>query len=110
MPGYADRIGKAGTPVGFVVTEGAHHKFDSDDHKRYTVRGATRTKADCPVGIDIDTLYAYDLTTGARLSGDAYLAALKGCGAVGATVEGNTRARDKAAQAAVGFLKKTFAN
>jgi len=107
---YADKIGKAGTPVGFVVIEGAHHKFDSDDLKRYHVRAATRTKGDCPVEIDIDTLYAYDRTTGARLSGDAYLAALKGCGAVGATVEGNTRARDKAAQAAVGFLKKTFAN
>ena len=107
---YADKIGKAGTPVGFAVIEGARHKFDSDDQKRYNVRGATRTKGDCPVEIDIDTLYAYDRTTGARLSGNAYLAALNGCGAVGATVEGNTRARDKAAQAAVGFLKKTFGN
>jgi hypothetical protein len=29
---------------------------------------------------------------------------------LGASVEGNHSARDKAAQAAVGFLKKTFAN
>jgi hypothetical protein len=29
---------------------------------------------------------------------------------VGATVEGSNRARDKAAQAAVAFLKNTFAN
>ena len=107
---YADKIGKAGTPVEFVVLEGAQHKFDSDDPKRYYVRGATRTKADCPVEIDIDTLYAYDRTTGARLQGEAYTTALKNCAAVGATVEGSTRARDKAAQAAVGFLKKTFAN
>jgi dienelactone hydrolase len=107
---YADRIGKAGTPVEFVVIEGAHHKFDADDIKRYYVRGATRTRAECPLEIDIDTLYAYDRTTGARLQGEAYTAALKNCGAVGATVEGSTRARDKAAQAAVGFLKKTFAN
>ena len=107
---YADRIGKAGTPVEFVAIEGAHHKFDADDIKRHYIAGATRTKADCPLEIDIDTLYAYDRTTGARLQGDAYTAALKGCGAIGATVEGNTRARDKAAQAAVGFLKKAFAN
>jgi len=107
---YADRIGKAGTPVEFVVIEGAQHKFDADDTKRYFVRAASRTKAECPLEIDIDTLYAYDRTTGARLQGEAYAAALKNCGAVGATVEGNTRARDKAAQAAVGFLKKTFAN
>jgi dienelactone hydrolase len=106
---YADRIGKAGTPVEFVVLEGAHHKFDADDVKRYNLRTVTRTKAECPVEIDIDTLYAYDRTTGARLQGEAYTTALKNCGAVGATVEGSTRARDKAAQAAVGFLKKTFA-
>ena len=107
---YADKIGKAGTPVEFVVIEGAQHKFDADDLKRYYVRGATRTKADCPLEIDIDTLYAYDRTSGARLQGEAYPAALKSCAAVGATVEGSHRARDKAAQAAVGFLKKTFAN
>ncbi len=106
---YADRIGKAGTPVEFVVIEGAHHKFDADDIKRYYLRGATRTKAECPLEIDIDTLYAYDRTTGLRLQGEAYAAALKNCGAIGATVEGNARARDKAAQAAIGFLKQTFA-
>ncbi len=107
---YADRIGKAGTPVEFVVIEGAHHKFDADDQKRHYLRGATRTRAECPLEIDIDTLYAYDRTSGARLQGEAYTAALKNCGAVGATVEGSNRARDQAAQAAVGFLKKTFAN
>ncbi len=107
---YADRIGKAGTPVEFVVIEGAHHKFDSDDLKRYYVRGATRTKPECPLETDIDTGYVYDRTTGTRLQGEAFNAAMKGCGAVGATVEGSSRARDKAAQAAVAFLKKTFAN
>jgi dienelactone hydrolase len=106
---YADRIGKAGTPVEFVVIEGAHHKFDSDDIKRHYLRRAVRTKADCPIEVDIDTLYAYDRTTGARLAGEAYQAALKGCGAVGASVEGRPSAREKAAQAAVGFLKKTLA-
>ena len=107
---YADKIGKAGTPVEFAVIEGARHKFDSDDPKRYDVRGASRTKADCPLEVDIDTLYAYDRTTGARLQGAAYMAALKNCGAIGATTEGSSRARDKAAQAAIDFLKKVFAN
>lgn len=107
---YADKIGKAGTPVEFAVIEGAHHKFDSDDLKRYTLRGATRTRPECPLEMDIDTGFMQDRTTGARLRGEAYTAALKGCGAVGATVEGSTRARDQAAQAAITFLKKSFAN
>jgi hypothetical protein len=34
---------------------------------------------------------------------------LKSCGAIGATVEGSTRARDQAAKAAIAFLQKTFA-
>jgi dienelactone hydrolase len=107
---YADKIGKAGTPVEFVVIEGAHHKFDADDPKRYFMRGASKAKADCPLEIDIDTLYAYDRFTGTRLQGEAYTTALKNCGTIGATVEGSSRARDKAAQAAVAFLKKTLAN
>ena len=107
---YADKIGKAGTPVEFVAMEGAHHKFDRDDQKRYYLRAVTRTKADCPLELDIDTLYAYDRTNGARVQGDAYTAMLKSCTAIGATAEGSNRAREKAAQAAVGFLKKTFAH
>ena len=93
----------------FVVIEGAHHKFDADDLRRHYLRGAVRTKADCPIEIDIDTLYAYDRTTGARLQGPAFADAQKGCSAVGATVEGNHAAREKSARAAVGFLQKTFA-
>ena len=106
---YAERIGKAGTPVQFVVVEGAHHKFDADDLRRHHLRGAQRTKAECPLEIDIDTGYAYDRTTGARLQGAAYTEALQGCRAVGATVEGSHAARAKAAEAAVAFLKATLA-
>lgn len=107
---YADKIGKAGTPVEFLVLEGAHHKFDSDDTKQYYVRAAQRTKADCPLETDIDTLYVYDRFTGTRLQGEAFAAAQASCRALGASVEGNAKARDKAAQAAVAFLKKAFAN
>ena len=105
---YADKIGKAGTPVQFVVIEGAQHKFDSDDLKRVYARSASKTRPDCPIEVDIDTGAAYDRTNGARLQGAAFTDAMKACHAVGATVEGNRAARDKAAQAAIGFLKATF--
>ncbi len=106
---YADRIAKAGTPVEFVVLEGAYHKFDSDDPKRHFLRNVTRTVAECPIETDIDTMATFDRNTGARLQGAAHAAALKGCGAIGATIEGNSRARDKARDAAIAFLKKVFA-
>lgn len=107
---YADQIGKAGTPVEFVTIEGAHHKFDAGDTRRHFLSRASKTKADCPIEVDINTFYAFDRTTGQRLQGEAYTTALKNCSTIGATVEGNTGARDKAAQAAVAFLKKAFAN
>ena len=106
---YADRIAKAGTPVEFVVVEGAQHKFDSDDLRRVYLRGAQTTRDDCPLEIDIATLAAYDRSSGARLQGEAYREALKSCSATGANVEGNRKARDQAAQATIAFLRKTLA-
>jgi len=107
---YAERIGKAGTPVEFTVIEGARHKFDSDDPKRYHLSGVQRTLDACPVEIDIDTLAAYDRFTGQRLSREVYEATLKNsCRALGASVEGNRGAREKAARSALGFLRKVFA-
>ena len=106
---YADRIAKAGTPVEFVVIEGAHHKFDSDDLRRVYLRGAQKTRDDCPLEIDIATLTAHDRTSGARIQGEAYREALKSCSATGANVEGNRKARDQAAQATLAFLRRTLA-
>ena len=106
---YARRIAEAGTPVEFVVLEGARHKFDSDDMRRIVVRGAVRSSPECPLEVDIDTLYAYDRSTGQRLAGEAYRDALKACSATGATVEGNRGARDKAAQAVTDFLRRALA-
>ena len=57
---------------------------------------------------DIETMHAFDGATGARLQGPDYRDALKACQAVGATVEGSTKARDQATQAALAFLKKVF--
>lgn len=105
---YAQRIGAAGTPVEFVVIEGARHKFDMDDPKRTFVRGAQRTLENCPIEIDIDSLAAYDRFSGQRLQGEAYQAAVKSCSAVGASVEGDRRARDKAGQATLAFLSRVF--
>jgi dienelactone hydrolase len=105
---YADQIGKAGTPVEFVVLKGARHKFDADGLKRVTIAGAQRTTPDCPLEIDVETMAAFDKTTGQRLQGPAFQAMQKKCSARGASVESNAAARDQAAKAAVAFLKKTF--
>jgi dienelactone hydrolase len=106
---YATRIGEAGTPVEFVTLPGACHKFDQDDQRRVFIRGAQRTLDDCPLEMDIDTLASYDHNTGQRLSGEAYKQASKGCGALGASVQGDKAARAKAGEATVAFLHKVFA-
>ena len=105
---YSKRIGEVGTSVEFVSLPGAYHKFDDDDQRRITVRGAQRTVDSCPLEMDIDTLATYDHNTGLRLSGDAYQKAVKSCSALGATVQGNSAARDTAGQATVAFLRKVF--
>ena len=106
---YAKRIGEAGTPVEFVVIPGARHKFDYDDPKRVNVRGAQKTKEGCPLELDIATLASYNRNTGQRLSGDEVRAVQKEeCSALGASVEGDRKARAMAAEAAVRFLKQTF--
>lgn len=105
---FADEIRNAGTPVEFVAIPGAMHKFDQDDLRRTFIRGAVRSKAECPLEFDIDTLYAYDRSTGQRLQGDAFRDMLRSCSATGANVEGNHAARDQAADAALAFLAKAF--
>lgn len=105
---FADEIRAAGTPVDFVTIEGAMHKFDADDLRRVYLRGALRSKADCPLAVDIDTLYAYDRSTGQRLQGDAFREMVRTCSATGANVEGNHAARDRAADAAIGFLTRVL--
>jgi dienelactone hydrolase len=106
---YAKQIAEAGTPVEFVVLEGAAHKFDADDPRKVFIRGAQRTLDTCPVELDIDTFASFDRNTGQRLQGEAYQAVLKSCSATGASVEGSTKARDRAAQVTLAFLAKAFA-
>lgn len=106
---YAQRIGAAGTPVEFVALPGALHKFDQDDQRHTLLKGAQRIREDCPLEVDIDTLATINHNTGQRLAGDALQQAVKACNAVGASVQGDTAARDKAGQAVVAFLLKVFA-
>ncbi len=106
---YAKHIAEAGTPVEFVVLEGAGHKFDADDPRRVLVRGAQRTLDTCPVEMDIDSFASFDRNTGQRLQGEAYQAVLKSCSAIGASIEGSAKARDRAAQVTLAFLGKVFA-
>ncbi len=105
---YSKRISEAGTPVEFMSLPGVYHKFDDDDQRRITVRSAPHTMDNCPLEMDIDTLATYDHNTGQRLSGISYLQAVKSCSTLGATVQGNSSARDKAGQATVAFLRKVF--
>jgi dienelactone hydrolase len=105
---YSKRIGEAGTPVEFVSVPGAYHKFDDDDQRLITIRGAQRTMDNCPLEMDIDTLATYDRNTRQRLSGDALQQAAKSCSELGASVQGNSAARDKAGQATLAFLRKVF--
>jgi hypothetical protein len=94
----------------FCSGKGARHKFDFNDSKRYDLRNAQKTLDDCPIETDINTLMTYDHFTGQLLSGDDYEAVLKkSCWALGATVEGNHDAREKAAQAVTAFFHKVFA-
>lgn len=105
---FAQEIAAAGTPTEFVVLPGARHKFDADDQRRITVRGAQRTVAECPLGMDIDSYALVDRRSGARLQGEALASTQKACQAVGATVEGNRAAREQAGQAVLTFLRRVF--
>jgi len=105
---YADRIAKAGTPVEFLALEGTYHKFDAEDQVHFYGRGLVKALDNCPLEMDINDFAYYDRFTGQRLQGEAFQAAAKACMSRGATLEGNPRSRDKAAKAAVEFLRKTF--
>ncbi|MDP2018833.1 dienelactone hydrolase family protein [Hydrogenophaga sp.] len=106
---YAERIGKAGTPVEFVTLAGAMHKFDQNDTRRFDVRGAQRALETCPLELDIEAMVMFDRTTGQRVSGEAIQTVNRqSCSAVGASVQGDHAARDKAAQAILAFFRKTL--
>jgi len=106
---YARRIGEAGTPTEFLVIPGARHKFDLDDTRRHELPAAQRTRAECPLQTDIQTLRVQDARSGAALNA-AQLQSVSQelCSARGASVEGNARARDTAAVAITAFFKRVL--
>ncbi|MGY0194265.1 dienelactone hydrolase family protein [Leptothrix sp. BB-4] len=107
---YAGLIAQAGTPVEFVALPGAQHKFDADDTRNILVRGAQRTREDCPLQFDVDTLSWSDRQTGERLSLEAMTEVNRSrCSALGAHVQGDRAARDEATRAVLAFLAKLYA-
>jgi dienelactone hydrolase len=106
---YAEKIGQTGTPVSFVTIAGAQHKFDMDDTRKLTIRGAQRTLDDCPLESDVEAMAVVERRTGQRLSGEAMAATQKACVATGASVQGDKAARDKAAEAITAFLNQVLA-
>lgn len=105
---YSELIGKTGTPVEFFTIAGARHKFDEDDQKYYKLREVQTAKEDCPLELDMASFAYVDRFTGEKLPAEALPGVFKKCVDRGASIEGSRSARDKAAQAVIAFLRKTF--
>ena len=106
---YAQRITAAGSPTEFVVLPGARHKFDVDDQRRVNARNNSKTKEGCPLEFDINDLKLRDRRSGDVVSTEASLSLGRElCTDKGASLEGNTKARELAGQAVVTFLQKAF--
>jgi dienelactone hydrolase len=106
---YAARIAAAGTPATYLGLPGARHKFDASDQRRYTLRQAQKTRPGCPLAWDIAAMAPIDSRSDERLTPDQARAIQREhCSALGATVEGDTQARDAAAVAIADFLRRVL--
>ena len=106
---YAQRINAAGTPTEFVVLPGARHKFDVDDSRRVNARNNPKTRLACPLEFDVVDMTMRDRRSREALSQDKSQALGRElCTDKGATLEGDTKARDSAGKAALEFLGKVF--
>lgn len=106
---YAQRIGAAGTPTEFVAIPGARHKFDTDDTRAYPLPNAQKTREGCPVSFDLDAVTYRDRRNGAAIPQAEFAAFYRdACQTTGASVQGDRKARDAAAQAIDAFLKRTL--
>jgi len=93
-----------------VVLPGARHKFDVDDPRRIELRWVSKTREGCPLELDLLQMAVRDRRSGATVP-QAQVAALvrELCSEKGASIEGDRKSRDRAAQAVLAFLKKVFA-
>lgn len=106
---FAQRIAAAGTPAEFLLLPGARHKFDADNPARIHLTRALKIKAGCPIEFDIDALTFRDRRSSAALSFEQMRAlARETCQTVGATIEGNRKARDAAAAAVDAMVGRIF--
>lgn len=102
---YAERIGAAGTPTEVVALPGARHKFDADDQRRIDLRWVTKTRQGCPLEFDVTTLSMRHSGSGDVVPQAKVSALLRDlCADKGATIEGDTKSREAAAQAVLAFL------
>lgn len=106
---YAGRISGAGTPAAFVVLPGARHKFDLDRQRVINRPLNSKTKAGCPLEYDILAMTPRDRRSGEALSKAQVKSITRDlCTARGATMGGNTGARDAAGKAVVEFLLRSW--
>ncbi|MDP2371432.1 dienelactone hydrolase family protein [Rhodoferax sp.] len=106
---YAQRIAAVGTPTEFVVLPGARHKFDVDNSRRINLPFNTKTKEGCPLEYDLADFKMRDRRSGEALSQDkAKEIGRERCADKGASMEGDSKAREAAAKAVMAFLIKSF--
>lgn len=106
---YAQRIAAAGTPTEFVALPGVRHKFDVDSSRRINLPSNSKSKEGCPLEYDIVDVKVRDRRSGDALSQDKVKEIQRElCAAKGATMEGDSKAREAAGATVIAFLNKSL--
>jgi dienelactone hydrolase len=106
---YAQRINAAGTPTEFVALPGARHKFDTDSTRLVNARRNSKTREGCPLEFDIADMRMRDRRSGDVVPQDKVKPLSDElCTDMGATLQGDPKAREAAGKAVLTFLQKTL--